>query len=147
MNIIKKLEELSNANGWLFVHSTEFGQNLFDEILETNQTVLMIESPLSFSDDSDKYGNLIKRKVSINKCQLLRSSDISEPIGNATGYSHDSGRYSKIIEPLKNQEINVLRRGLSECDCKLTQFKFEDVYNILDYNLDGLLINFIYECD
>ena len=147
MNIVKKLQEIAELNGWLFVHSTDFGQNLFDEIMESRQTVLMVESPIASDDQLDEQGNVIATNIRVDSCQLLRSSDISEPIGNETGYSHDSGRYSSLVIPIIENEVPALRKLLVNCECKLTQFSYRDVYSILDFNLDGVLIKFAYECD
>jgi len=147
MNIVKKLQEIAELNGWLFVHSTDFGQNLFDEIMASRQTVLMIESPITSDDQLDEQGSVIATNIRVDSCQLLRSSDISEPIGNETGYSHDSGRYSSLVIPIIENEVPALRNSLVNCECKLTQFSYRDVYSILDFNLDGVLINFAYECD
>jgi len=147
MNIIDKLNEIANNNGWKFIHSyRDDHANLFDEILDSRQVVLLVESEIKGTAKLDDYGNVIGNTVAIDNCMLLRSSDISEPIGNETGYTRDSGRFNALVSPLISDELPKLQAGLSECECTLTNFQWKDVYNIFDYNLDGLIINFTYDC-
>ena len=148
MNLIKLLNDIANEQDWVFVHSTNFGQNLFDEILESRKTVLMVESPISYTDKLDAYGNKIGESVKAESVMLLRSSELGEPVGNETGYTHDSGRYDNNVVPLRENELPVLLSELqNKCNCVLTQADNKDVYSILDYNLDGILINLAYECN
>lgn len=127
------LEQFATAQNWPFEYGREDYLNLFKKPEQIEVSHLFVE-PITI----EKNRNDSQQVESISYSgmfMLLYSSKFDKASYN--------DRYNDYIKPIINTQIEDLEQHLiCEHEASLDQWKITEVINILDYNLDGVIVDY-----
>jgi len=120
------------ADQFGFMYARRDFQNLYNE-LEPNKPVIVLD-PVVIDSNFSEMG-VVESVVYSGSFMILMSSDIDE-----TDYDY---RYQNYIKPLLTGALLTIKASLI-CDYPSTieVWRTTEVINVLDYNFDGILINY-----
>ncbi len=124
------LNDLAIANDWVFEYSRSDYQNLYNEMV-TNKVHLFVDPITIDSEFSDT--NVEIKSTCSGKLMLLLSSDVDETYQT---------KYTNYIKPIIDDAVGVMKTVMRCESFVINKFQCIEVINVLDYNLDGVLINY-----
>lgn len=127
------LKAIAASNDWPFIYARQDWQNLYDDIEKKNVSYVFLD-PVE-RDKVRNDTNVVEAIIYSGRFMIVRSSDIDEE-------SYDD-RYQDYIKPILEADILTIEEALS-CvyEVEFSQWKIIELINFLDYNLDGLIVNF-----
>ena len=137
--IINLLMEIANENGWKFVLGYEATLKLFDEALNDDDVVLMVDANITENENFEELGSGQGRSDVVNVF-VARKGAFDETLGNEAGFEIDTQKWGKLMELYEKSGVLIkqIQRGCR----KFHLFNVQKVLviNAYDVNLDGFLL-------
>lgn len=128
------LKEFSELQEWVFTYARQDFQNLFDEV-EKKEIPHIFLDPVEIEDNENDSG-VVESKIYSGSFMIVLSSDFDE--------ENYEVRYQKYIKPILDEAViktkDFIRCG--EDDVSFNLWKTIEVINSLDYNFDGVIVNY-----
>lgn len=126
------LQEIATNNSMGFLYARKDFANLYNEV-ESNQTQIILD-PVQITESFGEY-NQVESKEYQGTFMVLVSSDIDEK-----DYDY---RYQTYIKPILEESMNTIKNSI-KCSgvLSITVWRTIEIINILDYNMDGIVINY-----
>lgn len=131
------LQEIATNNSMGFLYARKDFANLYNEV-ESNQTQIILD-PVQITESFGEY-NQVESKEYQGTFMVLVSSDIDEK-----DYDY---RYQTYIKPILEESMNTIKNSI-KCSgvLSITVWRTIEIINILDYNMDGIVINYTVRSD
>ena len=141
MNVVGIFETACADLGIIFRYGTEAVNNILNEgDIADDDFVLLLESPINKSDNTGEYGTTGTKRAR-SRFILAKSSELDNTIYNENGSSGATSKYTLNVVPCEVQ-LELLRKKVQSCNGILSAWSYEDVYNVFDFNIDGVFVNF-----
>ena len=121
-------KNIAEENDWHFEYSREDYQNLSE--LEVGQIGLYVD-PIITESKFSSAGN--ESLTFSGRFMILMNSDVDESYID---------KYNNYIEPLKQNQLQLLKDEISCSNYEIKSWKTLEVINYFDSNVDGVLINY-----
>ena len=132
------LKAIATEKGFPFMYARKDFQNLFDEVEVKNKTHIFLDAVEQEEVSNDN--NITEAIIYSGRFMLVYSSDIDEQ-------DYDT-RYQNYIKPILDGDLKTIKEMI-RCGYEVTfnQWKTIEVINALDYNFDGIIVNFNIKID
>ncbi|MCG2611514.1 hypothetical protein LZZ90_08335 [Flavobacterium sp. SM15] len=123
-------KNIAETNGWVFEYGRKDYQNLYNEDV-SGGTIHLFVDPIVIDSSFSNTGN--ETKSYSGRFMMILSSDVDEMYDD---------KFNDYIKPLFNGALQTIKDTLVCDDYDINKFQTLEVINLLDFNLDGVLVNY-----
>lgn len=136
-DLVEVIETHCNTIGWKFSYGNKANQNLLKSNLIDGEITLILD-PIKRSKAKSEFGG--NGVITFTSSFLLVvKSNLDNTYYKQKGVTN--GKYTKNIKPLLTA-LESLENILDCSDYEIEQWEIDDIINVLDVNMDGIVVTF-----
>lgn len=124
------LQQIAQANNWVFYYGRKDHQNLQD-IEDVDKYYLFVD-PIEIDQNFNEL-NVVESSIESGRFLLLYSSELDEDYMD---------RYTTTIKPMITTQLNTLNDAMGCSEITINTWKVTEIINLFDAGFDGILVNF-----